>query len=87
MKKNDDLKNLSIDELTEKKRKLKGMLLGIAIPMILACFALFYTAIKTKNYALIAVASGCSITLLPAFVSITAIENEIKKRSQDTISD
>lgn len=81
MKKTDDLSTLSIDELLEKKKKLKGIIIGIAIPMVIACLTLVYLSVKTKNYALIAVAMGSSITMLPGFVSMSAINNEIKKRN------
>ena len=82
MKQSDDLKNLSVEELHEKKKKLKGMIIGIAIPMALAFIALIYLAVKNKNYALIAVAIGCSITLLPGFIVLNGINNEIKNRSE-----
>jgi hypothetical protein len=86
MKKADDLSNLSIEQLLEKKKKLKSMCIGIAIPMVIACLTLLYLAIKTKNYALIAVAMASSITMLPGFISIGAIDNEIKKRGQSKSS-
>ncbi|MFD1258881.1 hypothetical protein ACFQ3S_18885 [Mucilaginibacter terrae] len=60
---------------------MKNTVISIAIPMVIACLTLVYLSVKTKNYALIAVAMGSSITMLPGFVSISAIDNEIKKRN------
>lgn len=86
MKKADNLEGLSLEELHAKKKKLKSILIGISIPMVIACLTLLYLSIKTKNYALIAVAMGCSITMLPAFAGLGAIDKEIEKRSQSTSS-
>lgn len=85
MKKTDDLGNLSVEELIEKKKKLKSIYTGLAIPMVIACLALLYLSIKNKNYALIGVAMGCCITLLPGFTVINGINNEIKKRDQKNL--
>lgn len=85
MKKTAELSALSLEELIEKKKKLKSIYIGISIPMVLACTALIYFAIKSKNYALIAVAMGCSITLMPAFIEMASVNNEIKKRNKSDL--
>jgi len=55
MKSSSKLSELTLEQLTEKKRKLTSQSVGIAIAMFIICAALFYFAIKSKNYALIAV--------------------------------
>ncbi|WP_345953245.1 hypothetical protein [Mucilaginibacter sp. PAMB04168] len=79
-----DLSLLTITELSERKKKLTTVYITLGIFMALAVVYLIYVAVTTKNYAFIAVGLGCSITLLPGFVSLTEINNEIKKRNQTT---
>lgn len=86
MKEAEDLSSLTAEQLADKKKKLTSIYIGLAIPMLLAFAALIYFSIKTKNYALIAVALGTSITLLPGFVNIGAINTELKKREQEKSS-
>jgi hypothetical protein len=50
--------------------------------MIIACVILIAVAVKSKNYALIAVASSCFITLLPIMTRLQQIEKEIKNSEQ-----
>jgi hypothetical protein len=87
MKEAEDLSSLTAEQLAEKKKELTSIYIGLAIPMLLAFAALIYFSIKTKNYALIAVALGTSITLLPGFVNIGAINTELKKREQENHRD
>jgi Kef-type K+ transport system membrane component KefB len=82
MKSTEKLTELTLEQLTEKKKKLVSLSIGIAISMVIACGVLFYLAIKTKNYALMAVGMGSLITLLPVFVSVTEITKEIKRREK-----
>lgn len=86
MKEAEKLSSLSAEQLAEKKKKLTSIYIGLAIPMLLAFASLIYFSIKTKNYALIAVALGTSVTLLPGFVNIGAINTELKKREQESSS-
>ena len=65
MTKNKKLSELTLNELYAEKKKIKGILMGFGIVMIIACIILIAVAVKSKNYALIAVASGSFITLLP----------------------
>ncbi|AZB29557.1 MULTISPECIES: hypothetical protein [Chryseobacterium] len=74
------LSELSIEELESKKKTILSFTIGIGSVMIIACCILFYFAIKSKNFALIAVAFGCSMTLMPSFISIGQINSEIKSR-------
>ena len=82
MKKTNDLSTLSVEELIEKRKKSKSAWVGISIPMVVVCCVLIYLAIDLKNYALIAVAMGSAITLLPGFAIISEIDKELKKRGE-----
>ena len=77
------LSNLSIQELQAKQKKLQGAVIGLGIVLVAACIALIYLAIVNNNYSLIAVAIGCSITMLPSIIVLHQLKSEIKKR--DTI--
>ncbi|WP_159474077.1 hypothetical protein [Chryseobacterium sp. 18068] len=74
------LSELSIEELESKKKTILNATIGIGSVMLIACCAIFYFAITSKNFALIAVAIGSSMTLMPSFISIGQINNEIKSR-------
>lgn len=74
------LSELSIEELESKKKTILSATIGLGIVMIIACCALFYVAITSKNFALIAVAIGSTLTIMPSFISIGQINAEIKSR-------
>lgn len=82
MAKNKKLSKLSLDELYAEKKKRKGILTGIGIVMLIACGTLILLATKSKNYALIAVASGCFITLMPLIANLSQVDKEIKSREK-----
>ncbi len=82
MTKNKKLQELSLEELYLEKKKRKGMLTVLGITMLIVCFALVVLAVKSGNYALIAVAFGSFITLLPSFTYLSQLETEIKTREQ-----
>jgi hypothetical protein len=74
------LSELSIEELESKKKTILSATIGLGIVMILACCALFYFAISSKNFVLIAVAIGASLTFIPSLITIGQINSEIKSR-------
>lgn len=82
MTKKKKLQELSLEELYLEKKKRKEMLTVLGITMLIICFALVGLAIKSGNYALIAVACGSFITLLPSFTYLSQLETEIKTREQ-----
>lgn len=82
MAKNKKLSGLSLDELYAEKKKRKGILTGIGIVMLIACGTLVFLAAKSRNYALIAVASSCFITLMPLIANLSQVDKEIKSRKQ-----
>jgi hypothetical protein len=78
--KNKKLSELTLEELEAKKKHLKGAAIGLGSVMAIASILLIYLGMKTKNYALIAVAIGCSVAFLPMFASLGQINSEIKSR-------
>lgn len=74
------LSALTLEELYEKKKKLKGMAIGIGIGMVIICSVLLYLIFRTKNFVLLAVVPGCLVTLLPSFIILGQINAEIKLR-------
>ncbi|WP_342644781.1 hypothetical protein [Mucilaginibacter sp. CSA2-8R] len=82
MKSSSKLSDLTLTQLTEKKKKLTSLLVGITAGMMVVCGVLFYLIFKTKNYILMPVGMGALITLIPVFTNFTEVNNEIKKRQK-----
>lgn len=83
MSKNNNLEKLTLEELYAEKKKRKGILTAIGILMLIACATIVFVAINSKNYALIAVASGSFVTLIPLMANLNQVEKEIKNRQQN----
>ncbi|RZK41290.1 MAG: hypothetical protein EOO90_11985 [Pedobacter sp.] len=81
MAKNKKLSELTLEELYEAKKKQKKILTAIGITMLFLCGTLTFLAVRSKNYALLAVASGSFITLIPSFSYSGQIEKEIQSRN------
>lgn len=80
MKEKNNLAELTLEELLIKQKKAKAAVIGLSIVMAVALITLIYLAIKSKNYVLLAVAGGSGLTLLPSFIVLKQIDNEIKSR-------
>lgn len=78
--KENKLSELSLEELASKKKKIQGVAIGISAVMLVACSVLFYFAVITGNFALIAVAFGSFFILMPTLMNINQINTEIKSR-------
>ncbi|MFY1045864.1 hypothetical protein [Chryseobacterium sp. GP-SGM7] len=74
------LSDLSLEQLESKKKTVKSLAIGLGIVIIIACSVLFYVAMTSENFALIAVAVGSLMSLMPIFISISQINAEIKSR-------
>ncbi|KQC00711.1 hypothetical protein [Pedobacter sp. Hv1] len=74
------LSTLTLEELYEKRKKLKSTSMGIGIGMVVICSVLLYLIFKTKNFVLLAVVPGCLMTLLPSFIVLSQLNTEIKSR-------
>lgn len=83
MRKGSKLSDLSIDQLLERKDKTIQIYRILTIFMIIASAVTIYLAIKSKNYALIAVAMGSFLTLLAGYAEITKIKKEIRMRGHN----
>lgn len=77
---NKTLQELSIEELQEKKRTIKKLVLGLGVLMIMACTSLVILSVSMKKYVFIPVAFGCIITLLPTGIALRQINKEIRSR-------
>ncbi|SHH07426.1 hypothetical protein SAMN05444372_11426 [Flavobacterium micromati] len=83
MTKKKQLSELTLIELYIEKKKRKGIVTGLGIIMLIAIGILIIIAVKNKNNALIAIAIGCTITLMPSIAYLGQIEKEIKLRKKE----
>lgn len=74
---------LTLGELSERKAKLKGVLIGYGILIIIALLLLIY--LKAKPILFVPV-SVLPVVGLPLFLSLKMTMDEIAKRKQQTIS-
>ena len=75
------LSELTLEELHKQKNTLKSVLIAFSIVMLIACAGLFFVAIKSKNFALIAIIPGCMLTMLPNYIRFGQLNTEIKSRN------
>lgn len=80
MMKANKLSDFSLEQLESKKKIIFRITIGLSIVTLLAVFALFYVTKTSKNFALIAIAIGSLITLMPNVINIGKINTEIKSR-------
>lgn len=80
MMKPNKLSDLSLEKLESKKKTVQSLAIGLGIVILIASSILFYFAIASKNFALIAVAIGSLMSLMPILISIGQINTEIKSR-------
>ena len=73
-------KDYTLDELETKKKLLKKLLIVFGTIIILCFIFLIYTAISTKNYAFIAIATGIFSFFIPFVMQISMINKEIQSR-------
>jgi lipid-A-disaccharide synthase-like uncharacterized protein len=84
MKKNDKLKELTLEELQTKYNKEKGAVIGLGIAMLGALVMLIYFVIKNKNYSFLTFIFVLPMTLLPVFISLGQLKTEIKSRNSQS---
>ncbi len=81
MQKRKALDGLSLQELHDRKKQFKGVMIGLGLVMLLACGTLIYLATRVdKGAPFIAIACGCAMTLLPMLAYKKQLDTEIKKR-------
>lgn len=81
MKKIKPLKDLSLDELQQRKKMMLGVVIGLGSVILIAGIFVLYVAITTKKPGLIAVAVCGPISFLSNFINLQKINSEIKKRN------
>jgi hypothetical protein len=81
MKKETPITELSVQELYKKKQTLQGVLIGLGLVLLAASVIILYLAFSSKMpKVLIIVPLCCSLTFLPALISLGQINTEIKNR-------
>ncbi|MCX2493201.1 hypothetical protein OQX63_06940 [Pedobacter sp. PF22-3] len=81
MRKEASLTEISIQELDKKKKGLLGALIGLGVVLLIASVIIFYLAFTSKMPKVLIVVPICSsLTLLPAFISLSQINAELKNR-------
>jgi len=82
MKKGIPITELSVQELYNKKQSLQGVLIGLGLVMLVASVIILYLVFSSKTpKVLIIIPITCSLTFLPAFISLSQINTEIKNRN------
>jgi hypothetical protein len=76
------LNEYNLIELKAKEKLYQSLLLTFGSIMLLAALFLIYSAITTKNYAFIAIASGTFITIFPLVAQLIQIKKEIQSREK-----
>lgn len=72
--------DLSLEELQAKQANAKKVVTGLGIVMLAVNLLLLVMIFVTKLYALLAVVIGSMTTLLPSFINLKQINEEIKSR-------
>ncbi|WP_426328387.1 hypothetical protein [Pedobacter sp. R-06] len=81
MKKGIPITELSVQELYKKKQGLQGVLIGLSLVLLAAFVIILYLAFSSRMpKVLVIVPVCCSLTFLPAFISLGQINTEIKNR-------
>lgn len=78
MKKNVPLAELSLEELKAKRNFLQGVAIGFGCVMLMGFAALVYLAVTSKNFALITVVIGGSLTFLPTIINLKQLNWRIR---------
>jgi flagellar basal body-associated protein FliL len=81
MRKEASITFISVQELHKKKKRLLGALIGLGLVLLMAGAIIFYLAFSSKMPKVLIVVPICSsLTLLPAFISLSQINTELKNR-------
>lgn len=85
MKAKNKLSDMTLDQLIAYKNKMKGVLIGLGIVMLIAEAALLYVIFTTDRMGSLAiVALSTFICFMPAVISYSQIDKEIKLRESNT---
>jgi hypothetical protein len=81
MKPNEELAQLTLEELYKRKQKLKSAIVGLGLVMGASLAIIIYLVIKNKSYGLLAVGLTTFITLMPSIIALNSVNEEIKSRN------
>ena len=80
MKEKNKFSHLTLKELQTKQKQLNGAAIGLSIVMVIALIILVGLIIKKENYTLLTFVFLIPVTLLPSFINLSQLNNEIKSR-------
>jgi hypothetical protein len=81
MKKETSVTAIPVEELYKKKKGLQGALIGLGVVLLIASVIIFYLAFTSDMPKVLIMVPICSsLTLLPAFISLSQINAELKNR-------
>ncbi|MEH3114578.1 hypothetical protein [Pedobacter terrae] len=82
MKKETSISLIPVEELYKKKKGLQGALIGLALVLLIAAAIIIYLAFSSNMPKVLIIVPFCSsLTLLPAFISLSQINAELKNRN------
>ncbi|WP_412467965.1 hypothetical protein [Pedobacter sp. KLB.chiD] len=82
MKKETSISAIPIEELHKKKKGLQGALIGLGLVLLIAGLIIIYLVFSSKMPKVLIIVPICSsLTLLPAFISLSQINTELKNRN------
>ena len=77
------LSESTLEELYQRRKLLKTILITFASLMIVACAGIVYFNIKSGSYATLTIIPACFITLIPISSNLSQINKEIKEREAE----
>ena len=80
MKTKRNLSDYTIEELKSKKNVCLSVLISFGTLLFFATIFLAYSAIRTENYAFLAIGSGSFIFIIPLFIQLSQLSKEIQSR-------
>jgi len=82
MKKETSISAIPVEELYKKKKSLQDALLGLGLVLLVATAIIVYLAFSSNMPKVLMIVPFCSsLTLLPAFISLSQINTELKNRN------
>lgn len=81
--KNTPIKEMTLEELEQQKKKIKSVIIALAIVWAFAIGVLIYLAVKKNSFTMAATMTPLSLlTCLPILISLNNVQKEINSRKQ-----
>lgn len=77
-----NLSDYTDEELLITRKQTKTIVIALGSFMFLAFIFFIYTAIKTSNYAFIAIGCGTSIAFISLLIRLSMLNKEFKSRKK-----